>query len=388
MSRPLLIVAISGRTLAAAARRAGFEPVVIDLFNDLDTRTLAIRSQAVAGSIDEGFETEALLAAAIADPDLQLVYGAGFEDRPELLARLAAGRRLYGNAPETLARIKDPAYFFRLLDRLAVPHPEIALGPPEADAGWPGGWLVKRIGGAGGAHVRAARREGAVAGHYFQRRSEGRSVSALFLANGRDALTLGFSLQWGAPGRGLGFLFGGAAQPARFEPAIAETMAGILPRLVAETGLVGLNSADFLVRPDGFELLEINPRPGATLDIFDKAPQGAGEDAGQGLLALHLAACDGVLPPTWWPAPGASACAVLYAPRDLTVPKHFAWPGWAADRPDGGSAIPAGAPLCTVLAETAETSDVDRVRQLVEQRSRQLLRAIEHPGADALLGAA
>jgi uncharacterized protein len=33
----ILIAAITGRSLAAAARRAGFRPLVADLFNDADT---------------------------------------------------------------------------------------------------------------------------------------------------------------------------------------------------------------------------------------------------------------------------------------------------------------------------------------------------------------
>jgi predicted ATP-grasp superfamily ATP-dependent carboligase len=38
---PLLIVGASGRAAAASARRAGFDPYVIDLFADADTRRLA-----------------------------------------------------------------------------------------------------------------------------------------------------------------------------------------------------------------------------------------------------------------------------------------------------------------------------------------------------------
>ncbi|RUT92049.1 hypothetical protein EOD12_35280, partial [Mesorhizobium sp. M7A.T.Ca.TU.009.02.1.1] len=34
-------------------------------------------------------------------------------------------------------------------------------------------------------------------------------------------------------------------------------------------GLVGLCSADLIRGPDGYKFIEINPRPGATLDIFD-----------------------------------------------------------------------------------------------------------------------
>ena len=78
-----------------------------------------------------------------------LVYGAGFEDRPALLARLCRGRTLCGNTPETVARTKDPHTFFATLDALGIPHPEISLIAPRD----PQGWLAKRIGGSGGAHV-------------------------------------------------------------------------------------------------------------------------------------------------------------------------------------------------------------------------------------------
>ena len=44
--------------------------------------------------------------------------------------------------------------------------------------------------------------------------------------------------------------------------------------------LKGLGSADFLVNGGEARLLEINPRPGATLDIFDSDTQP--------LLGLHL----------------------------------------------------------------------------------------------------
>ena len=60
-------------------------------------------------------------------------------------------------------------------------------------------------------------------------------------------------------------------------------------RLARAIPLVGLNSADFLVDGDDFRLLEINPRPGATLDIFEP-PKGS-------LFALHIAACEGELEP-------------------------------------------------------------------------------------------
>ena len=122
---------------------------------------------------------------------------------------------------------------------------------------------------------------------------------------------------------------------------------------MALTELRGLNSADFLVRQDGLDLLEINPRPGATVDIF----------AGHALFRLHLDACRGVLPdkaPIW---PAAAAAATVYARQAIRLPADFAWPAWTADRQPPGEPVPSGAPLCTVLADAADAVGAEqRVR--------------------------
>ena len=302
MTPPVLIAGLSGRALAAAARRSGYDPLVLDLFADADTQELALRSAQVDGSIEEGLSEEALIAAAkaiapLADyPRLDLVYGSGFEDRPMLLARLAAGRRLRGNRPDTVARLKDPHDFFSALDRLGLPHPEVCYMPP-ADAE---DWLVKRVGASGGAHIVVA--SGAVAepDRYYQKQVAGRPLSLLFLANGVRALPLGFSAQWSA--RERGYLFGGAARPASVSARIAADMAQAAQALTVEFGLLGLNSADVIARDDGFDLLEVNPRPGATLDIFDHAGD---------LFALHCRACAGDLPTYRAELADAAACAVV-----------------------------------------------------------------------------
>jgi predicted ATP-grasp superfamily ATP-dependent carboligase len=115
---------------------------------------------------------------------------------------------------------------------------------------------------------------------------------------------------------------------------------------------VGLNSLDFLVSEGGFWLLEVNPRPGATLDIFE--PEHA-----PSLFALHVAACRGVL----GPAPRlecASATQILYAPCEIASTPRFAWPPWARDRQPAGSAVAEGDPFCTVVAGGATAADARR----------------------------
>jgi uncharacterized protein len=328
----VLIAAISGRALAAAARRAGFEPLVADLFRDLDTQEIAAESVRVAGSLARGLGRQSLLDAldrlANGRNTEGVVYGSGFEDRPALLAAVARRHRLIGTSPEAVARVKDPFAFAGLCRRAGVRHPET-----QPTSGTGGKWVVKRVGGAGGTHVRPAlwqRRPGR--GSYYQRRASGRAVSGLFLANRERALVLGFSEQWSDPAPGRPFRFGGAVRPALVPGMQSRQMARAVQRLAFSSGVVGLCSADFLVRPDGFDLLEINPRPGATLDIFESSE--------------------------------------AYARTAVRLPAGFVWPDWTADRQPSGTEVPAGAPLCTVLAQ-AETAPL--ARGLVGERAAELL---------------
>jgi len=369
---PFLVVALSGRALAAAARRAGCRARVLDLFGDMDTRELADACLTVDGNPENGFDSAALLRAAerlapaAEPPRYGLVYGAGLESMPGALAQLGEGRRLYGNSPATLVRTKDPRQFFALLDRLGLPHPTTTHTPP-AD---PTGWLAKQVGGSGGAHVVPAVST-PVGGCYYQRRAPGRPVGASFLADGRRAFLLGFSEPSVASGA-ESFRFGGVLQPAMLAGSVANGVPGMLDALVRELGLVGLNSLDMMVDGADVAILEINPRPGANLDIFDA-------DASAALFGLHLAACRGRLPQRWTPPRQVTAVAVVYAERPLRVPLDLEWPSWAADRPAPGATLTPGWPICSVLA-AAPTAEA--ARQALATRTTWLLSKLEAVAGD------
>ncbi len=358
----LLIAAVSGRALAQAARRAGYIPLVADFFADADTEAIAHACRKVPGSIKRGFGWSTLeaaleeLAAAAPSPLLGLVYGAGFEDRPELLTRLASRWPLLGNDAATVARLKDPAAFFPALERLEVACPRTTTTLPTSMSGW----LCKKRGGAGGSHVGRA-----ILGaqdRYYQQRLNGHAISALFFGDGKSAAMIGFSEQWTAPRRGAAFRYGGAVQPANVAQAQAEKMVRSVARVTHAFGIRGLASADFIVNADGVFLLEINPRPGATLDVFDRdeAP----------LLRAHVDAVSHRKLPNYAPPEDASAAAIVYAPERLTIPLAMAWPAWAADRPKPGERIDKERPICTVAARAASSVDAKR---LVEARTATIL---------------
>jgi predicted ATP-grasp superfamily ATP-dependent carboligase len=349
---PILVVALSGRALASAVHRAGERVIVLDAYADTDTKSLADRAIALPRAA-MGFDRAALVAAvtAVAPAVRGLVYGAGFEHDWALLARLGRKVPLLGNRPETLALLKHPLRFAKLLARLHLPHPATLRMPPANDRDW----LRKRSGGSGGGHIAAAAGTTAARGDYFQRRVGGEPLSALFVADGVRARVLGFSEQWADAAEDAPFRYGGAVGPVLPPASLASAVATVCDAITRAARLVGLNSIDLLVARDAFHIIEINPRPGATLDIFD----GLG---GRSLWRLHAAGIDGRLPPPRSLAPRTiRAAAIVYAKQSLTVPRAMTWPGWVADRGGPGSGVVVGEPVCTVRAAARSAAAARRL---------------------------
>jgi len=375
MPPPLAAVALSARTLAQAARRAGEPCVALDLFGDADTAAAAVAMVPLRGDFGRGFDRGDLLGTlrSLRGRVAGVVYGAGFESAPDLLDEIGGILPLVGNGAAAVRRVKEPAALTALFAQAGLPHPEIARGPPPPDGGE---WVAKQEGGSGGEHVVPAdtfRRQPGVAGDprlYFQRRVPGEALSALFLADGRRrALVIGFTVQWSSPTPAAPYRFGGCAGPVAPAASLARRIAQACDALVEMTGLVGLNSLDLLIDGDAaVHAIEINPRPGATLDVFDTlcAPP---------LWRLHCeAAIRGSLPDRVALRGGASrAAGILHAPARLSVDTSLRWPAWVADRPAAGSEIEAGMPLCTVQASAA---DAGAARRRVEERARLLCSAL------------
>lgn len=148
------------------------------------------------------------------------------------------------------------------------------------------------------------------------------------------------------------YRYGGATGPLTLEEDLEARLIDTSLAVAREFNLIGMVSFDFIVNETEVNLIDINPRSGATLDIFD-------DDRGT-LFAAHIAACTGanpvaILQENWTP-PVARSSSYLYADRGaLTVP-NLAWPEWTRDRSPQGTKIHAHEPIATVIAE-AETPD-------------------------------
>jgi predicted ATP-grasp superfamily ATP-dependent carboligase len=332
--------------LAAAARRAGYRPLVTDFFCDADTMALAERAVKLPGNLQDGIDgsrvVETLRRLADGGPGssdgpVAVVLGSGFERQPETVDEVARHFPLAGSSGGAIRRIKDPQLLAADCKEFGIPHPEFRWDRPDDRQNW----VVKTVGGAGGAHIRRVEIEEPTTGRYFQRFVSGRSVSALFVGDGQAARIAGFSRQWVSPTATTPYRYGGAVRLRRFDREQAATIQNWLSHLVRRSGLVGLCSADLIRTADSYTLIEINPRPGATLDIFD--------DADAPLIEAHLRASAGK--PYRLPRfAGSMASMVTYATKPIARFPTIEWPEWTADRQSPGTCLIAGDPVCTVFA--------------------------------------
>jgi len=352
----VLIAAFSGRALAQSARRAGYEPLVADAFGDLDMREAAADFRVIDGAVQKGFRTKPLVAAlddliqSAERPPIGLVLGSGFEDKPRLVAALGSRYRLLGSDAATLHACKDPSKFFATLDRLHIAHPETQTAPPADTRDW----ISKRVGGSGGRHIRICRgRQNARPRRYFQKLLEGErlSIGGLFAirATGGGGCLVAVTRQWMSPTAEQPFRFGGAVSRPDVDRDLYARLASSASSAATILNLVGMASFDFIVSGGSHYLLEVNPRPGASLDVLD-------EEDGY-LFSAHVAAWNGdYFSSCARPARPARAAAILHADRGPIVLGDAPWPEWSADRGAPGSFVPKGAPLATAFAE-APTAD-------------------------------
>jgi uncharacterized protein len=383
------IAGLSARLFTESAAQARLNVAALDLFGDRDTRQRAKVWLDVGGkglSIDRDKLFDTLARVARLPRMLGLIAGSGLEPFARELHEREDLPRFIGNDMRAIEAVREPQRFFALLDALGVGHPEVSFVRPM-DAR---GWLGKRADGCGGMHIRhasdfASGGSDAVATRpvYFQRHAPGRSMSALFLAARGNATIVGFAEQLSVSHGALPFIHTGSLGPIDLPPPVASRVDEIVRAIVAKTGLVGMNSIDFLLDGDDtISVLEINARPSSTAALYETASPAAWP---HGLLACHIDAClKGRLPQ---PVAGSASAAapqryaaqrVAFAPHSFTVTQRLSdtlfAACWCRDVPQPGVRIAAGEPVCTLIATAAAPA---RLRDELERRRARLLELID-----------
>jgi predicted ATP-grasp superfamily ATP-dependent carboligase len=342
----ILVVAVSARMLAQLAVADGYEVTAVDRFGDVDLRAIA------PGATAQSNDAMVTLAA-----DLQAdaaVYGAGLENRPELVRQLSEGRELLGTPPELLVPVRNPWEVGAAAKAAGARAPETRSihGLPALAGARQGMWLRKPLRGGGGRGVR--RWMGGRVGptEILQRHVYGLSCSAVAVGNGRGATTLGITEQLH---RGSGFHWAGNMTPPRVpddERAELEgQLAAVCTEVATRFGVRGAFGVDAIWDGHDAWVLEVNPRPPASLELFGSGVFEAHVRAARGLGALSVG------------SPRATGCAkvklVLFADRVVRAPDPEWWPaGLVFDIPHAGETIKRDAPVCTLICATDDASEV------------------------------
>ncbi len=357
MMTDFLIIARSGRALAASAKRAGYNVCVMDCFADADTIALSESTLQLAYKCS-GFVAESLLtqtrAIVARHPGIKIVVGTGFEVNTGLLDALRDLAPVLSNSNNTIATLKDPISLCAVLGRAAVRYPTTSLTRPTDATGW----LVKKAGGIGGAHVRWLSQVGNVAADcYYQKYISGIVASAVFLARGPHAEIVGFNRQLQTDQfTDMPFLFQGAVRLNTVAEQHRQDMQAIIDKITQQVSLTGLCGIDYIIDETGeIVVLELNPRPPSTFVLHEQAGS---------LFEAHLA-CFGASKVGWPFKEGGkcSAYAIYYANQAVQISNTTTWPAWVKDRPGKDTCVAAEFPVCTVYAEAGTTENAMAVLQ-------------------------
>ncbi len=352
-SHPILLVGLTMRMLAQLAVQAGYPVIALDYFGDADLQAIC-PSRSLLRDDHLPYSVPALVNAAGEMSAFAVVYSANLENFPTEVARLAQGRRLLGNTPDTLAQVRDP---FRLATALrakgfAFPETVSLASGSTLDPTRP--WLWKPLQG-GGHSVRLWRNGRLPEGGVFQERLAGLVGSAAFVADGRQAVVLGLTEQL-VGRRAFGasdFTYCGNLTPPPLPPdelnSLLRQVRAIVSHLTPTFGLRGLNGLDFIWQAGQVWTIEVNPRPSASLELFELV-------YGLRVFDAHVYSFEDRLPDFDLEKAlvngTAAGKAIVYAPADIKLGDTAHWVSYnIRDVPHSGEFIQRGQPVCTLLTQ-------------------------------------
>jgi predicted ATP-grasp superfamily ATP-dependent carboligase len=356
----VLIAGVSTRAAAESAAHAGFDVDALDGFGDLD-QAASVHALSVTRDFGMRFTAHAAARASRTIDCDAVAYLSNFDNHPRAVARLAAGRALWGNTPEVLRRVRDPFLLASVLERHGCAVPRLVRDTDLVSS--PDQWLVKPLRSGGGVGVHTWSRELPVKrGRYLQEFIAGIPASIAFVAARGQVVPLGVSRQlvggeaFGASGyRYCGNILSGEGD-AEIDPVV--NAACELARVVAqEFQLTGVNGIDFIVRGRVPSAIEVNPRWSSSMELVERA-------YGISVFGLHAAACVSDDLPAFDLAHarrkvgGAIGKAIVFARQTRTVrdPRRWLTDATVRDVPHPGESIAAGRPICTVFASGSDAA--------------------------------
>jgi predicted ATP-grasp superfamily ATP-dependent carboligase len=267
--RTVIIVGASTRAAAFSALRAGLAPYCLDLFADADL-TARLPCQRLAAS-----DYPHRLADYLADlPPAPWLYTGALENHPDLIARIAQTRPLWGIGPPTLACVRQPWLLAERLGHAGIAFPPTYSTPDQLDPHRR--WLQKPLASAGGLNIRFwdGQRPPNPQQWAWQEYIAGQPLSLFFVGLPEaPPLFLGAThMLVGLPDLAAGpFRYCGSIGPIPLDPPRYAQALHIGQTLAAIPGMLGLFGVDCIDHDGQLVVVEVNPRITAAAEVLEYA---------------------------------------------------------------------------------------------------------------------
>jgi len=385
-------------SLAASARKAGYQVCAVDYFGDQDLKRLCIESRSIVkqrtgetcGQLDKDFSPEALFQLAkglLRRVEIDAVLlSSGLDDSWDVLLELDDLIPILGNHPNAVKKVRDKMKFFQELERLGIPHPETAmaenLGEARGEAkniGYP--VMIKPSRGFGGVGVRKAEDdqelEQAFQGAsildekvFIQEYISGIAASASLISSVNGAVTLTVNEQllgMSEMGQREPFGYCGNVVPLQIKEVVADRCKGIVEKIASHFNLVGSNGIDLVISKEGVPyVIEVNPRFQGTLECVERI-------LNVNVAKAHVEACVQRKLPIIEKSPSAFCVRlILFAPQRSVVPDLSVFEE-VRDIPLPGVIIEEGEPVCSIVVDGANRNSSLREARTIAELIRKLL---------------
>jgi predicted ATP-grasp superfamily ATP-dependent carboligase len=354
----ILVTGLSTRAIAESAVHGGHAVITLDYFGDLDQKGL-VENYSLKRDFQFRFSAEGLQQASRHLDYQAVVYISNLENHPGVVAELARGRVLLGNAPAVLRQVRDWRALRQFCQETNIPHPITLLPGEEKEADPTVCWLRKPVRSGGGHGIKVWAGDPLDEAHILQAYVEGQPASVAFVADAQRSVLLGLTEQLIGQDE-LGsrrFAWCGNILPLEIQSrdwlAVLKDVEEMVTQLTRRFSLRGVNGIDLVMAegPDGQAqptLVEINPRYTASMELVERA-------YGINVFSAHIEAMSGRLPDFSLAEQGAGPYlgkSIVYARQAVTLPETAEWTQRdRRDVPFPGEQIEAGHPVCTVLAE-------------------------------------
>lgn len=349
----ILVLGVSVRAMVESAVKSGYPVIALDAFGDRDLAAMT-ECHSLHHDFQIRYDANDLFEAGRRLGFDAIAYTANLENHPEILRRFAP-KKIIGNSPQTVERVRDWATLFWNLKQAGFSPPETIFPDKGCAINPERRWLVKPILSGGGHGIDFLSDDKLRSSSMVQEYIAGKSCSASFVANGRECVLIGVSEQLiGLSAFGAQkFRYCGNLLPLReaMDPGgkIIEQVRRLAEFLTREYRLTGVVGMDFILKDNLVWPIEINPRYSASMELIERA---------YGLPIFHIhwkASIEANLPNFELEALiNSGKCygkAILYVDRDVVAPDI---PDWDArnirDVPMLGETLCSGGPIFTIFA--------------------------------------